>query len=188
MVATTGVAAAVVVGGPVTAASAGPLVCEPGKRSANWSQKDAKWIMTHGDQIGIPRGGSGSRTTTVSHHTTITSKRTVEGKVKYRAGFILTSMNGEFKGKVAEAGKKTKRGRVELRLNFDTPGTYAAYKGVKRVKARYHAKTCNSNGSGFNRHGYGKARSWTVPAEGAVKCNQKTKKGSAMRAAKKKFC
>ncbi|GAA1506532.1 hypothetical protein [Streptomyces synnematoformans] len=82
----------------------------------------------------------------VSHHTTITSKRTVEGKVKYRAGFILTSMNGEFKGKVAEAGKKTRRGRVELTLNFDTPGTYA------------------------------------------VKCNQKTKKGSAMRAAKKKFC
>jgi hypothetical protein len=186
--AVTGVAVTSVVLGPVTTAGAAPIVCEPGYKHGTWTQVSKAWKITHAKQINIPSGGTGSHTKTALYRDTVTSGREVTAGASYSASWVISSLDANVSGTLSKAGEKTKEKNETVTVNFNKPGTYVVFAGVKRVSGNYKAKTCNSHGTGWTKTGYGKARSWTVPAEGAVKCTEKPKKGTIKRAAKNGYC
>ncbi|GED84962.1 hypothetical protein [Streptomyces sp. 6-11-2] len=188
-VAATGLAAAsIVVLGPVTSASAKPLVCEPGYKSATWSSLSNAWVITHAKQINIPSGGTGTYTKSATYRRTVSSGREITGGASYSASWVISSMDAHVSGTLTKAGEKTKETSESVTFNFNKPGTYVVFSGVKKASGYYKAKTCNSNGTDWTKVGYGKARSWNVQAEGAVKCSEKPKSGTAKLAAKKGYC
>ncbi len=181
----TGMAAASFVAlGPVGAASAAPLVCEPGYKSASWTSLDSGWVITHAKQINIPKSGTGSYTKTATYRKTVSSGREVTAGASYSANWVISSMDAHVSGTLSEAGEKTKEKSESVTYNFNKPGVYVVFSGVKKASGYYTAKTCNSKGTGFGKKGYGQARSWNVQAEGAVKCTEAPEKGTAKRAAK----
>ncbi|MCS0603475.1 hypothetical protein NX794_19970 [Streptomyces sp. LP11] len=185
----TGLAAAsVVVLGPVASAGAAPLVCEPGYKSATWTGLSSGWVITHAKQINIPQGGTGTYTKTAVYRKTVTSGREVTAGGSYSASWVISSMDAHVSGTLSKAGEKTKERSESVTYNFNKPGTYVVFSGVKKASGYYKAKTCNSRGTGFGNVGYGKSHSWNIQAEGAVKCTEKPKKGTVKLAAKKGYC
>lgn len=181
----TGVAAvSLVVLGPAGPAGAAPVICEPGHKSASWTSLSKGWVITHAKQINIPKHGTGSYTKTATYRKTVSSGREVTGGASYSANWVISSMDAHVSGTLSKAGEKTKEKSESVTFNFNKPGVYVVFSGVKKASGYYTAKTCNGNGTGFGHKGYGKARSWSVQAEGAVKCTEKPKKGTAKRAAK----
>ncbi|MEV5435544.1 hypothetical protein AB0K80_05850 [Streptomyces sp. NPDC052682] len=177
-------AASIVTLGPVTAASAAPTVCEPGYKHATWTDLSQGWVITHAKQINIPADGTGTHTKSATYRHTVSSGREVTAGASYSASWVISSMDANVSGTLTRAGEKTKETSESVTVNFNKPGTYVVFAGVKKASGYYKAKTCNSNGTGWTRKGYGKARSWNVQTEGAVKCTEKPKKGTAKRAAK----
>ena len=173
MAVATGLAtASIVVLGPVTAASAAPIVCEPGYKSATWTDMSKGWVITHARQIGIPSGGTGSLTKSATYRKTVSSGREITSGASYSASWVISSMDAHVSGTLTKAGEKTSERSESVTYNFNKPGTYVVFSGVKKASGYYKAKTCNSNGTGFTKTGYGKARSWNVQGEGAVKCTE----------------
>ncbi|QNP70420.1 hypothetical protein IAG44_13835 [Streptomyces roseirectus] len=184
----TGLLAATAVLGPVTAANAAPLVCEPGYKSAKWTNVSQKWVITHAKQISIASGSTGTHSKTATYRTTVSSGREVTAGVNYSANWVISSLDANVSGTLTRAGEKTKETSETITFNFNQPGTYAIFSGVKKVTGYYSAKTCNSRGTGWVNAGYGKGQSWSVEAEGAVKCSERPAAGSAKRAAKDGYC
>lgn len=183
--AATGLAAAsVVLLGPVTSASAAPIVCEPGYKSATWTDLSGGWVVTHAKQINIPSGGTGTYSKTATYRRTVTSGREVTAGGSYSASWVISSMDAHVSGTLSKAGEKTKETSESVTYNFNKPGTYVVFSGVKKASGYYKAKTCNSHGTGWGNVGYGKAHSWNVQAEGAVKCSERPKSGTIKKAAK----
>ena len=182
--AVTGLAAASVVLGPVTAASAQPIVCEPGYKSATWTDLSKAWVITHAKQYNIPDGGTGSLTKTAVFRTTVTSGREVTSGASYSASWTISSMDAHVEGTLTHAGEKTKESSESVTYNFNKPGSYVVFTGVKKASGYYKAKTCNAHGTGWYKVGYGKAHSWNIDAEGAVKCSERPASGTAKKAAK----
>ncbi|MFI8087281.1 hypothetical protein ACIF9R_03055 [Streptomyces sp. NPDC086080] len=181
----TGVAAVSLVAlGPAGTAGAAPVICEPGHKSASWNNLSKGWVITHAKQINIPKHGTGSYTKSATYRKTVSSGREVTGGASYSANWVISSMDAHVSGTLSKAGEKTKERSESVTFNFNKPGVYVVFSGVKKASGYYTAKTCNANGTGFGHKGYGKARSWSVQAEGAVKCTEKPKKGTAKRAAK----
>ncbi|MGW6202464.1 hypothetical protein ACWF9B_02245 [Streptomyces sp. NPDC055089] len=170
--------------GPAGSANAAPLVCEPGYKSAKWTSLSNSWVMTHAKQINIPKDGTGSYTKSATYRKTVTSGREVSAGASYSASWVISSMDAHVSGTLSKAGEKTKEKSESVTYNFNKPGVYVVFSGVKKASGYYTAKTCNTRGTGFGKTGYGKARSWNVQAEGAVKCTEAPKKGTAKRAAK----
>jgi hypothetical protein len=183
-----GIAAASIVLGPVTAASARPVVCEPGYKSATWTDLSSAWVITHAKQINIPKDGTGTYTKSVTYRKTVSSGREVTAGASYSASWVISSMDAHVSGTLSKAGEKTKETSESVQYNFNKPGTYVVFSGVKKASGYYTAKTCTSNGTGWTKKGYGKARSWNVQAEGAVKCTEKPASGTVKRAAKNGYC
>ncbi|WP_436986126.1 hypothetical protein [Streptomyces sp. enrichment culture] len=179
---------ATVVLGPVPTAGAAPIVCEPGYKHATWTQVSKAWKITHAKQINIPASSTGTHSKTALYRSTATSGREVTAGASYSASWVISSLDANVSGTLSKAGEKTKEKNETVTLNFNKPGTYVVFAGVKKVSGNYKAKTCNSSGTGWTKTGYGKARSWTVPAEGGVKCTEKPKKGTIKRAAKDGYC
>ncbi|MFJ4277737.1 hypothetical protein [Streptomyces massasporeus] len=186
--AVTGLTVASVVLGPVTVASAAPIVCEPGYKHATWSQVSKKWKVTHAKQINIPAGSTGTHSKSATYRSTATSGREVTAGASYSAAWVISSLDANVAGTLSKAGEKTKESNETVTVNFNKTGTYVIFSGTKKVSGNYKAKTCNSRGTGWTKTGYGKARSWIVPAEGGVKCTEKPKKGTIKRAAKDGYC
>ncbi|MFM9609875.1 hypothetical protein ACSCBZ_03440 [Streptomyces niveiscabiei] len=184
----TGFVAATVVLGPATAANAAPLVCEPGYKSAKWTSVSQSWVITHAKQISIAAGTTGTHSKTATLRATVTSGREITTGVSYSASWVISSLDANVSGTLSRAGEKTKETSETITFNFNQPGTYAIFSGVKKVSGYYSAKTCNSRGTGWGSVGYGKARSWSVEAEGAVKCTENPAAGTAKRAAKNGYC
>lgn len=182
--AVTGFAAASVALGPVTAASASPLVCEPGYKSATWSDMSKGWVITHAKQYNIPADGTGTLTKTATYRKTVTSGREVTAGASYSASWTISSMDAHVEGTLTKAGEKTKESSESVTYNFNKPGTYVVFTGVKKAQGYYKAKTCNSQGTGWHNVGYGKGHSWNIDAEGAVKCSERPAAGTAKKAAK----
>ncbi|MFD4409206.1 hypothetical protein ACFVXW_31115 [Streptomyces sp. NPDC058251] len=183
-----GIAAASVVLGPVTAASARPVVCEPGYKSAKWNDLSSGWVITHAKQINIPHNGTGTYTKSATYRRTVSSGREVTAGASYSASWVISSMDAHVSGTLTKAGEKTKETSEAVQFNFNSPGDYVVFSGVKKASGYYTAKTCNSNGTGWTKTGYGKARSWNVTAEGAVKCTEQPNAGTVKRAAKSGYC
>jgi hypothetical protein len=177
-------AATIVTLGPAATAGAAPLVCEPGYKSATWTDLSKGWVITHAKQYSIPQHGTGSLTKVATYRKTVSSGREVTGGASYAANWVISSMDAHVSGTLTKAGEKTKERSESVTYNFNKPGVYVVFSGVKKASGYYKAKTCNSNGTGFTKTGYGKARSWNIDAEGAVKCSESPKKGTAKRAAK----
>ncbi|MFJ9121060.1 hypothetical protein ACIRJO_36715 [Streptomyces sp. NPDC102394] len=182
--AVTGLAAASVVLGPVAAANAAPTVCEPGHKSATWSDMSKGWVITHAKQYSIPSGGTGTLTKTATYRKTVTSGREVTAGASYSAAWTISSMDAHVDGTLTKAGEKTTERSESVTYNFNKPGTYVVFSGVKKAQGYYKAKTCNSHGTGWYNVGYGKAHSWNIEAEGAVKCTERPASGTAKKAAK----
>ncbi|WP_411081815.1 hypothetical protein [Streptomyces sp. cmx-18-6] len=181
----TGVAAASFVAlGPAGAASAAPVICEPGYKSATWSSLKSGWVITHAKQINIPKSGTGSYTKTATYRKTVTSGREGTAGVSYSGNWVISSLDVHVSGTLSKFKEKTKEKSESVTFNFNKPGVYVVFSGVKQASGHYKARTCNSRGTGFGKTGWGKARSWSIQAEGAVKCTEKPKKGTAKKAAK----
>ncbi|GAQ59034.1 hypothetical protein [Streptomyces acidiscabies] len=184
----TGFVAATVVLGPATAANAAPLVCEPGYKSAKWTSVSQGWVITHAKQVSIAADSTGTYSKTATYRKTVTSGREITTGVNYSASWVISSLDANVSGTLTRAGEKTKETSETITFNFNRPGTYAIFSGVKSVTGYYTAKTCNSRGTGWGSVGYGKGHSWSVDAEGAVKCTENPAAGTAKRAAKNGYC
>lgn len=184
----TGIAAATVVLGPVSTASAKPIICEPGYKSAKWTQLSKSWVVTHAKQINIAKDSTGTYTKSAVFRQMVSSGRTITAGASYSASWVISSMDARVEGTLTKAGEKTREKSESVTFNFNKPGTYVVFSGVKRVSGNWEAKTCNGNGTAYGKTAYGKARSWNVQAEGAVKCTEKPKAGTIKRAAKNGYC
>ncbi|WP_405907458.1 MULTISPECIES: hypothetical protein [unclassified Streptomyces] len=182
--ATTGIAALLLVGLPAGVASAAPIVCEPGYKHATWTDMSKGWKITHAKQYSIPSGGTGTFTKSVTYRVTASSGREVTAGASYSASWVISSMDAQVSGTLTKAGEKTKETTESVTYNFNKSGVYVAFQGVKKVSGYYKAKTCNSAGTGWTKVGYGKARSWVVDGEGGVKCTETPAAGTAKKAAK----
>ncbi|WP_155060807.1 hypothetical protein [Streptomyces blattellae] len=172
----------------MTTAGAAPIVCEPGYKSAKWNDLKTSWTITHAKQIHIASGSTGTYTKSATYRKTVTSGREVTGGASYSASWVISSMDAHVSGTLTKSGEKTKETSESVTHNFNKSGTYVVFNGVKKASGYYTAKTCNTNGTGWTREGYGKARSWVVRAEGAVKCSETPGTGTAPRAAKNAYC
>ncbi|MEU1185162.1 hypothetical protein ABZ464_47670 [Streptomyces sp. NPDC005820] len=187
--AATGLAtASIVVLGPVSAANAVPTVCEPGYKSATWTNLSSGWIVTHAKQINIPASSTGTYTKTATYRKTVTSGREVTAGGSYSASWVISSMDAHVSGTLTKAGEKTKETSESVTYNFNKPGAYVVFSGVKKASGYYKAKTCNARGTGWTKVGYGKAHSWNIQAEGAVKCTERPASGTVKLAAKRGYC
>lgn len=188
MAVATGIAAATVVLGPVSTAGAAPTKCEPGHKSAKWIQLSKRWVVTHAKQINIAKDSTGSYTKSAVYRNTVSSGRSVTAGANYSASWVISSMDAHVEGTLSKAGEKTSEKSESVTFNFKKPGTYVVFSGVKKASGYWEAKTCNARGTGFGKKGSGKATSWSVQAEGAVKCTEKPKAGTIKRAAKNGYC
>ncbi|MEO3976549.1 hypothetical protein [Streptomyces sp. CAU 1734] len=177
-------ASTLAVAGPVSGAAAAPVVCEPGYKHAKWTSRKHSWVITHARQINIPQHGTGTFTKSATYQTSVSSSREITAGASYSASWVISSLDAHVSGTLAKAGEKTKARSESVTVNFNKPGTYVVFSGVKRASGYYAAKTCNARGTGWGKTGHGKARSWNVNAEGGVKCTEKPAKGTAKRAAK----
>ncbi|GHA81313.1 MULTISPECIES: hypothetical protein [Streptomyces] len=181
MMTVSGVAASLLT---ASAAQAAPIVCEPGYKHGAWTSVKRGWKITHAKGYVVPTGGTLSRTVSVTKRAVVTSSREITAGVSYSAAWVVSSLDVNVSGTLAKAGEKTKEKTESVTLNLNKSGTYVAFSGAYTAQGYYKAKTCNSKGTGFTKVGYGKARSWSKTAEGAIKCSQSTKAGSVQRAAK----
>lgn len=184
LAAVTGLATASVVLGPVSAASARPVICEPGHKAATWTSLSNTWVITHAKQINIPQDSTGTYTKTATYRKTVTSGREVTAGASYSASWVISSMDAHISGTLTKSGEKTKETSESITVNFNKPGTYVVFSGVKKASGWYDAKTCNNGGTGFINKGSGKGHSWNIQTEGAVKCSESPASGTAKRAAK----
>lgn len=182
--AVTGLLASLLVGAAASTASAAPLVCEPGYKSATWTSVKRDWKITHANAYVVPSGGTLSRTVSVTRRSEETSSREVTAGVNYSAQWVVSSLDVSVSGTLAKAGTKTNESTESITLNLNKSGAYVAFSGIYRASGYYSAKTCNSRGTGFINQGSGKARSWSKTAEGAIKCTESTGAGTVQRAAK----
>ncbi|WP_371662389.1 hypothetical protein [Streptomyces sp. NBC_00280] len=183
-----GIAMATVVLGPVSAASAAPVICEPGYKSAKWTQLSSTWVVTHAKQINIAQDSTGTFTKSAVYRTSVTAGREVTAGASYSASWVISSMDAHVSGTLSKSGEKTSERSESVTYNFNKPGTYVVFSGVKRASGYWTAKTCNSAGTAFGKEGAGKARSWNVQAEGAVKCTENPSAGTIKRSAKNGYC
>jgi len=184
----TGLLAATAVLGPATAANAAPQVCEPGYKSATWSNVSQGWVITHAKQIPIAQGSTGTRSYSATYRDTVTSGREITAGANYSASWVISSLDASVSAKLTRAGEKTRETNETVTYNFNQPGTYVVFSGVKKITGYYSAKTCDSRGTGWLNVGYGKAESWSVEAEGAVNCAERPAAGTSKRAAKAGYC
>ncbi|MFF7903495.1 hypothetical protein ACFZCV_32765 [Streptomyces sp. NPDC007920] len=69
-------------------------------------------------------------------------------------------MDAHVSGTLTKAGEKAKETSESVTHNFNKPGTYVVFSGVKKASGYGKAKTCNSSGTGWSKEGHGKAHSW----------------------------
>ncbi|MFJ2826323.1 hypothetical protein ACIPC1_01700 [Streptomyces sp. NPDC087263] len=143
-----------------------------------------KWVITHAKQLSIPSGGTGTLTKSATYRKTESSGREVTAGASYSASWVISSMDAQVSGTLTKAGEKTKEKSESVTYNFNKSGVYVVFSGVKKASGYYTAKTCNSSGTGWTKSGSGKARSWNIQGEGAVKCTEAPAAGTAKRAAK----
>lgn len=182
LAAAAGLATTAAVLGPVTAANAQPLSCEPGAKSVAWTNLNHKYVITHATKIKV----TAPRTTTVkpAYRQTLTAGSELTSGTNYSASWLLTSLDRHFPGTLSKAGTKTtKPAKSAVTLHAETAGNYVAYNGVKWASGYWAAKTCNSGGTGFTKNGKGVASSWYGDVKGSVKCGAVTAPESAAAAA-----
>ncbi|WP_371547742.1 hypothetical protein OG266_20800 [Streptomyces sp. NBC_00554] len=182
--ATTGIAALLMVGLPAGVASAAPIICEPGYKHATWTSLSSAWVITHAKQINIPQDGTGKYTKSATYRSTVSSGREITAGASYSAQWVISSMDAHVSGTLTKAGEKTKETSESVEFNFNKSGTYVVFSGVKKASGYWEAKTCNGSGTGYGKKAYGKARSWSVQTEGGVKCTEAPARGTAKKAAK----
>lgn len=182
--ASVGIAVAATVLGPVSSASAAPIICSPGHKLATWTNMSKGWVITHAKQISVAADTTGVHTKTALYRNTVSSGREVTAGVSYSASWVISSLDAQVSGTLTKAGEKTSERSESITFNFNKPGIYVVFSGVKKASGSYTAKTCNGSGTAYGKEGYGKARSWNIDAEGAVKCSERPAAGTAKRAAK----
>jgi hypothetical protein len=189
-VAATGVAASLLVVGPVASASAAVVICEPSKTTVTWALVKKPWGITHAEQHENYTGSSMTRTESVSKVTVLT------GSVKYTAGTsasisvgkIIGSLEAKSDLELAGSGSKTTSKSVSVKSTMGHQGVYVYYAGRRRATGYWTAHLCNGNGTRLITVGEGTAQSYSINADGAIWCKAVPSKSSLAYAVKKKYC
>lgn len=184
----TGITAALLVGVPVTTASAADPICNRGTTKLTWTNVSKTWVVTHRDILENHTGGTATQTFTVKKIAEVAAsvKATVGGKVG--ASVAIASIEEHVDLELQGSGKHTTETSRTVTFKLTKDGDYVFYSGTKKVVGYYTNWRCDRGIKWIKTGQYGKVQSWTIEVKGGLRCSAKPPKASLAYQVKKTYC
>ncbi|MER5274638.1 hypothetical protein ABT025_02645 [Streptomyces sp. NPDC002809] len=187
----TALVASALVAGPVTTASAAPLICDPGSRSVSWVTTSHSRVLTHAPK-GLEKEYSGGKKTyskTVTHEKTLSSSWSVTGGAS--AGFsvakVLASLDAHVEGSYTHSKGHTTTKSITVTDELTKKGRYWFYAGRLKASGYWQGFRCD-RGTKWIEQAHGTAKTYGALVEGTTRCGEKVSKKSIANLVQKKYC
>ncbi|MET9899690.1 hypothetical protein [Streptomyces sp. NPDC006446] len=192
LVATTGIAASLLIVVPAAgAASAAPLICDPGTRSVRWVTTSRTRVLTHkvkGYEKGYS-GGSVNISRTLGHDKTVTSGYSIGGGAS--AGFgvkkVLVSLDLNVEGSYTHQESKTFTDSVTFSDTLTKKGQYFFFRGTVKATGTWRGFYCD-RGTQWIEKTWGKAQTFSAQVKGTVRCGDRVNSKSLGRLVQQRHC
>lgn len=165
-----------------------PTVCEPNSSSWSWPGKKTPWTVTHAKGYENFSGSAATYTKSATVERTIQATASVTQGAIVGADVIIAKLDGQVSYSLALAGTKTNTGSESVTATMRPGGVYIYYAGARKVSSPYTYSVCNSNGTAVIVKSRGKATSWGLKREGAVRCNSAVAGNSLGYVAERDYC
>ncbi|MFG2558934.1 hypothetical protein [Streptomyces sp. NPDC048496] len=145
-------------------------------------------VITHGKVVENYTGGTVTKTFSAEKVREVRASVTATSGGKVGGDVVLASLEGSVGLELQAEGKVTNTKSESISFKLTKNGKYVLYAGTKKASGYYAQYRCDRGTKWVKTGRYGKAQSWTVPAEGGLRCGVKVPKGSLAEVAKNKCC
>jgi len=163
-------------------------MCEPGMGMWSWSGKKSPWKVTHATAYENFSGGTITRTKTAAHELTITASASATVGATLEANTIIAKLDAQVSYSLALSGSHTKSSAETVEGKMKSGYVYVYYAGARKVTGQYTYSVCNSRGTAAVVKSRGKATSYGLKREGAVRCGASLSSSTLGYVAERDYC
>ncbi|RZU74911.1 hypothetical protein EV384_3403 [Micromonospora kangleipakensis] len=176
---------------PQPEATAQAVVCDNrGKKWFEWSNKVASQTVTHARRLENFTGSDMTLTRSVTRKQTITASLSYTSGATVSASVVVANLDVQTGYTLQAAGEKTTETNISVTATMKSGsglyGVYIFYGGTLVYSGSYKYQYCNNSGL-MQTLQSGKAKSWTIETDGAVRCRGTSPIGLAVKA-KSQYC
>ncbi|MEV4703606.1 hypothetical protein [Actinoplanes sp. NPDC049316] len=101
---------------------------------------------------------------------------------------MIASLDGQVSWTLAAAGSVTATGSVSIQATMKPGSVYVFYAGARKTSGNFSYSLCNSSGTHVTVKSKGKATSFGLKRDGAVRCGSTVSSASLAYLAKRDYC
>jgi hypothetical protein len=163
-------------------------MCEPGMGKWSWAGKKSPWKVTHASAYENFSGATITRTKTAARELTITASASATVGATLEANTVIAKLDATVSYSLALSGSHTKSSSETVSGKMKSGYVYVYYAGARKVTGQYTYSVCNSRGTAVVVKSRGKATSYGLKREGAVRCGSSPASSSLGYVAERDFC
>lgn len=163
-----------------------PTQCDSGTSRTTWTSVKKPWAVTHAKRFENFTDDDQTYKKTVTRTATLSSTASVTQGGGISASAAVASLDGQVSFNLAVSGSRTKESAEEVTAKMRAHKVYVFYAGDRSVSGFFTYAVCN--GLSMVVRAKGKARSFGVPTEGAVRCGTTPGKDTLARVTETQYC
>ncbi|UQU64653.1 hypothetical protein COUCH_37935 [Couchioplanes caeruleus] len=165
-----------------------PLECEPGYSTYSWTGTKTPWTVTHAKGYENFTGSTATYTKSATRERTITASAEVTSGATVSANVVIASLDGQVSWTLAASGSVTNSGSESVTATMKPGSVYVFYAGARKTSGSFSYSLCNSSGTHVTVKSKGKATSFGLKREGAVRCGSTVTSASLGYVAERDYC
>jgi len=164
------------------------LVCSPSETYYSWSYMKNPWLITHAKSYENYSDSAATYTKSVTKVASVTASATVTSGITIGADIIIAKLDGQFSYDLALSGTTTNEGTESITATMKPGHIYVFYAGARKTSGYYTYYQCSANGTTAKIKSKGRALSFGLNREGALRCGATVSTASLAYVVDAKYC